>query len=240
MKQNSLRLKRISLASIVIIILNLVITMMESGCNSPEVDFQDINLVAEIRETIGKSTGPIRVWDLEQITSLDAGYARISDISGLELCINLTELRLSRNRITDISPLLSLKHLTYIDLDGNPISDISPLSCLINLKALRMSWSFFETPYVNTPFSYIANGTPIFGPLTDLSPLSSLTRLEVLDLGWNQISDLSPLSSLNNLRPSSASGEIRCNAQILAWTSMTDRISVISRIRSTVRGLTTK
>jgi len=106
--------------------------------DDPVVTFPDAKLDAAIREYIRKPTGDIHQSDLESLTNFDASNKGISDLTGLEYCINMTMLYLDDNRISDISPLSSLTNLTGLDLDSNEISDISPLSSLTNLTGLDL------------------------------------------------------------------------------------------------------
>ncbi len=161
--------------------------------DDPVITFPDAKLDVAIREAIGKPTGHIYQSDLEGLTSLNASRKSISDITGLEYCVNITTLDLNLNCISDISPLSSLTNLTTLHLRGvvlrpvleGPVllhiqvqmSDISPLSPLTNLIRVRLC----------------ANG------LSDISPLSSLTNLTTLYLSCNRISNISPLTSLTNL-----------------------------------------
>ena len=88
----------------------------------------DGNLEAAIRIALDKEAGEeITTSELAELTSLDGGGRGISNLSGIERCINLTSLWLGHNQITDISPLSSHTSLTRLDLGSNQISDISPL-----------------------------------------------------------------------------------------------------------------
>ena len=81
----------------------------------------------------------------------------ISDLTGIEYCVNLYHLDLDGNQISDISPLSGLTNLGILGLGGGiQISDISPLSSLTNLEVLTLSNS----------------------QITDLSPLSNLINLQ--------------------------------------------------------------
>ncbi len=142
------------------------------------VTFPDPNLEAAIREAIGKSEGPIRTTDLASLTSFEPTNENISNLSGLEYCLNLTRLSLHQNQISAISPLSSLSNLTELFLSSNQISDISPLSSLTNLTSLYLGQN----------------------QISDVSPLSTLVGLEYLALSQNQVSDVSPLSSLDNIK----------------------------------------
>ena len=91
------------------------------------VTFADPNLETAIREAIRIPERPIYPSDLRGITSFSASGRNISNLTGLEHCINLTHLDLSHNQIGNISPVGNLTNLAYLQLDLNGISNISPL-----------------------------------------------------------------------------------------------------------------
>lgn len=156
-----------------------VATALASVSGPFEVTFPDPNLEAAIREAIDKPQGPIYTSDLESLTTLGffAEDRGISNITGLEYCINLQILDLWDNNITDLSPLAGLTKLRMLAVPGNNISDITPLAGLTNLEEL-----------------YLARNN-----ISDLSPLAGLTNLEWLSLWENNISDISPLVENNGL-----------------------------------------
>jgi Leucine-rich repeat (LRR) protein len=135
------------------------------------VTFPDPNLEDAIRDTVGKSEGPIYTSDLEHLTVLDAVGSDISDLTGLEYCVNLYALYLYTNNISDISPLAGLNNLETLALTNNNISDISALAGLNNLQELGLQYN----------------------NISDISPLAKLTKLEWLDLAGNSVSDFSVL-----------------------------------------------
>jgi len=153
--------------------------VMVVGCAGPKaVTFPDENLEAAIRDALGKPTGEeITTAELAKLTTLSAESRGIADISGLEYCINLTELYLLESQISDISPLANLTNLTELSIWGNQISDISPLANLTNLTGLYLGEN----------------------QISDISPLANLTNLTWLYIERNQISDISPLANLTNL-----------------------------------------
>ena len=142
------------------------------------VVFPDPGLEKIIRRFIHKPTGDITLSDLEPLIGIGANVEGISDLTGLEYCINFELLNLEWNQISDLSPLAGLTNLWYLQLGMNQISDIGPLAGLTNLERLKL--------YINQ--------------ISDISPLAGLTNLEILHLGVNQISDISPLAGLTNLQ----------------------------------------
>ena len=102
------------------------------------VTFPDLNLEAAIRRETNKPSGSIYTFDLEAIIEVSAPTIGISDLTGLEHCLNLQELYLSGNNISDISALAGLNNLQMLDLSSNNISDISALAGLSNLEGLYL------------------------------------------------------------------------------------------------------
>jgi Leucine-rich repeat (LRR) protein len=164
------------------------------------VFFSDANFEAALREALNKPTGHIYKSDLEGLTSFTATHRSISELSGLEYCINLISLDLRDNQISDISPLASLTKLEWLDLSYNEISNVSPLATLTNLKWLYL----YDNEIVDiSPVTGLTNLLYLYvqsNQIGDISPLASLTNLRRLLLFTNQISDISPLASLTKLQ----------------------------------------
>ena len=143
-----------------------------------DVSFEDANFEALIREVLDRPDGPITAEELSGITTLNGGSKNITNISGIEYCLNLTDLNLGQNNIIDITPLSGLTNLKGLNLSGNQINDLTPLSGLTNLTNLGMSSN----------------------KINDLAPLSGLKNIGWLFLGGNLINDITSLSELTNLK----------------------------------------
>ena len=113
---------------------------------------------------------------------------RLTDLTGIEHAINLTELNLGGD---------------YISGKGwensNAVSDFSPLERLTNLKTLSLSFSSvsslsFLVGLAQLESLYLSNNI-----LTDISPLMELPQLRYLDLNNNTITDVSALAELTEL-----------------------------------------
>lgn len=97
--------------------------------------FNDPGLEEEIRENLDWYQGDIYESHLEEIKHIDGieisddveSPRRITYLSGIEYCKNLTILQLRGTGISDISPLSKLANLHTLDLSSNEITDISPL-----------------------------------------------------------------------------------------------------------------
>ncbi len=168
------------------------------GCTP--VIFPDPNLEAEIRNEIGKPTGDICQSNCESIIVLDAYGSGIINLTGLEYCINLTNLYIDSNDLSDISALSGLTNLTELWLQYNyTLSDISALSGLTNLIELRSQFTNISNI---SALSGLTNLTVLHlsdNSISDISALSGLTNLFMLGLSSNTISDISALSGLTNL-----------------------------------------
>jgi len=190
-----------------IVLLILTILVYYQAAYAVVVDIPDPNLEALIRETIGKPEGDITDADLQGITSLNSrhGYntpdeEKIADLTGLEYCTNLQELRLSYNHIIDISVLAGLLKLQLLLLDNNQIIDISALADLTNLQLLWLAKNQITDISALAGLLKLQELALGGNQLTDLSALSGLLKLHKLTLANNQITDLSALSELLNLQ----------------------------------------
>jgi Leucine-rich repeat (LRR) protein/WD40 repeat protein len=203
----------------------IFIIIFTSGLNlvsAENVEFPDANLANIVREALDLPAGAdIPKAQLATLTSLSAAGEGISNLTGLEHALQLTELYLDFNRISDISPLTGLTNLTKLSLFLNRISDISPLARLTQLTVLVLDDNQIRdiSPLAGltalTELNLGRNAISDFSPLAgltqltrlvlddnqirDISPLAGLTALTELNLGRNAISDLSPLAGLTQL-----------------------------------------
>ncbi len=186
--------------------------------------FPDINLETAIRYAIGQPFGPIEAASLEALGDLDASYWGISDLTGLEHCVNLVRLDLSSNSITTLGPLANLTTLSTLYLGDNYISDISPLQNLVYLSKLGL-WSNYISDLgplsnlIRLEYLYL-DGNP---DVSDISALQNLGALLELDLSYDSVVDLSPITNLNNLNLLNLPGNFISNISALAGlTSLVD------------------
>lgn len=75
---------------------------------------------------------------LGELTELNIGEGKISDLRPIAGLKNLTILNLDRNQIVDLAPLSNLSKLTTLNLSINKIVNVSPLANLSNLKSLNL------------------------------------------------------------------------------------------------------
>lgn len=115
--------------------------------------------------------------DLAQLKFFIVNDTGISDLTGLEYCINLRLLNLEGNEISDIAPIANLSLLNTLFLGGNNIEDITPLSELYGLTELGLQANL----------------------ISDLTPLQALGGLVELYLNENKITDITKLQWLLNI-----------------------------------------
>ena len=165
-----------------------------------EVIFPDPEVEEAVRNDLKQEEGPIMIVDVEKFTSFSLNQLLyVSDISGVEHMVNLTELDLAQNTISDISFVAGLTKLTRLDLAQNDITDVSALSELTNLTYLRLKDNRVSDI---SPLANLVSLTELDvweNQISDISMLANFTNLSKLNLTSNQISDISPLASLSNL-----------------------------------------
>jgi internalin A len=77
--------------------------------NPGEINFMDGNFEEVIREHLNNPTGIVLNTDLESLTNIDGQNRNISNIYGIEFCINLDTLDIGMNQISDLIPLFYLR-----------------------------------------------------------------------------------------------------------------------------------
>lgn len=162
----------------------------------------DKKLEAALRSVIfdkKDSTAELTDDDLKKVFVLEARGKGISDLTGLEKCINLQLLNLAKNEVKDVTAVKSLTNLLSLDLSENKIVDVEPLSTLKGVQFLELSKNEIEKAAPLAALEklsalYIANNK-----ITDAAPFAKLKRLSSLDLAGNRIGDLTPISELKGL-----------------------------------------
>lgn len=169
--------------------------------NESIVVFPDSSLEIVIREAINKPTGEIYSEDLLGLELLEASWLSISDLSGMEYCINLLELWIRNNNISDLSPLKDIVDLVYLDLNSNEIgNNLSGLSNLTNLEYLEIADNQISDISILSGLTKLKIQLDISrNQISDISPLANLAEIEDLALNDNQIGNVSALASLSNL-----------------------------------------
>ncbi|KAJ3154092.1 Leucine-rich repeat-containing protein 43 [Geranomyces michiganensis] len=135
---------------------------------------------------------------------------RITEISGLECCRNLSRLYLQDNLIEKISGLdVGLDQLTILHLHNNRIHHVSGLQGLPALEHLKLDRQrlgdgqalSFDQDCMTTIAPTLKHLTVAGNRIADVTAFEPLTQLEVLDLSENQLDDVQHLSSLLSTYP---------------------------------------
>jgi len=160
----------------------------------------DAGLEAAIRETIGKPSGDIMKSDLLAMTGLQADNRGISDLTGIEYCLNMQVLDIGDNNVTDISRLGNLTQLIQLDFSNNNVGDIGALATISGLQTLQMSGNPISDISVLAQLPDLFYLSMVFVGQSDISVVANLTDLEYLLVTGNNISDLSPLAACTKLK----------------------------------------
>lgn len=186
--------------------------------------FADSQLEKVVRSAIGQPTGVLTRDAVAGLKDLPARGYGITDLSGIEACVNLVSLDLGENKLTDLEPLAKLTELRQLKLDRNgTIADIARLRPLAKLQTLDITYNRISDlealeSLKNLEWLFLG-GNPIkshslaalkglvelrlihaWGAnLTDMSAVASLALLQELHVEDNAISDARPASHLRNL-----------------------------------------
>ena len=175
----------------------------EGECGQDVVDIPDPNLELKLRRFLNKpaSQGPLLVTDLAELEEFDASDSAVTDIEGLQYCVNLRTLYLGGNQIADIGVLNQLTSIRGLYLGGNAIQDLTPLNELYGLHYLELHDNEISEldgiEYLAGLFSLFLHDNQLGDE--DLPSLGNLVNLLALTLGQNQITDIAPLNDLRNL-----------------------------------------
>lgn len=90
------------------------------------VKIQDANLKQAIKTELNIQSDEITVGDMHKLTKLQAEWAEISNLEGMQYAINLESLNLNNNQIRDISKLKDLKKLKDVSIKEQYIVIESP------------------------------------------------------------------------------------------------------------------
>jgi len=176
------------------------------------IAFGDQKLDSVVRKLVNKPTGSIMKSDIMPYDLLDANWAGISSLTGIECWITLSGVLLANNSVTDLTPLSSLTSITGLGLTANGISNITPLNGLTNLELLHLR----------------AN------QVTDLTALSGLTKIHQLDLTQNNITDLAPLVANSGL---ATNDTIFLQFNPLSQTALNEQVPALQARGVTIIGL---
>ena len=155
----------------------LVLANCPASLQAQEVSIPDPNLNTVVRQTLGKTNGPLTQLDMLGLTNLSAIFRNITNMQGLEAAQNLVSLDLQDNRITSFNLPTNLTRLVFLDVSENRFPRLTLPSGMSNLTTLRAE----------------------VGGLTNITLPAGLTKLTSLRLGFNQLSSLTLPADMTNL-----------------------------------------
>lgn len=152
-----------------------------------------------ITDTVVNNDELLLIGNLPKLEKLTLNGCRLSTISGLENCINLTHLDLGNNTLRNITPIEKLTKLQSLNLEHNALNDLSVISSLSNLVNLNVAYNSLSTLSPLCSISGLLKLEASHNALIDIDGFQQLNVLEYLDVSFNSIADLSPLSASKNL-----------------------------------------
>lgn len=111
---------------------------------------------------------------------LDLSDFEITDLEGVEYCVNVTVLNLSGNLIRRIGPLALLRRLTSLFLADNAIENIDCLVELPGLRELDISFNRIEDISVLEGMETLVYVNVLGNPLADMDTVERLMKRGVI------------------------------------------------------------
>jgi Leucine-rich repeat (LRR) protein len=161
--------------------------------------FKDKQLEAAVQASLRLPKPDFKDDDLAKLSILDVTGKGIKDLTGLEKCKGLAELKLGKNEVTKLEPIKDLPILQSLFLNDNKISDVTPLGGLVKLQLLDLSNNQVADLKPLAKLTAMASLYLTNNKIKDIAPLEGLTKLASLNLDKNQVSDLKPLAKVNRL-----------------------------------------
>ena len=215
---------------------------MACCCGALEVTFPDPALEAVVRKALDETTGALQAEDLAALEKLTVYQTEVRDLTGLEHCINLTNLNCQSNKIENIDALAQMPQLEWLFLNNNAITDIAPLAGLTKLDLLSLSGNPITSLAPLADLHALRHLSIIGLEARDLNAIAGLTNLEELAVDRMGLPDLEFVRDMTRLRRLSASqNEIRSleplrNLRGLAFIELDqNRISDISPLSKLVQ-----
>src|SRR5207245_8615387 len=125
------------LAKALLVFLGTMALLHVAAARAAAQAFPDKNLEAAVKEAL-KETKPLTDESLARLFILEASGKGIKNLTGLEKCKNLAQLKLTKNQIVDLKPLKDLTELQSLHLADNKIADLTPLAGLDKLQYLDL------------------------------------------------------------------------------------------------------
>jgi Leucine-rich repeat (LRR) protein len=201
-KKSIFKIKIAEICMATLIVVSLAITQskeVKAACTP--VTFPDANLEAAIRATPEvPDTGDICAEDLATITSLDASGRGISNLEGMQYLTSLQALYLQVNQITSLTALANLTGLKVLSLEFNQITSLTALANLTSLQTLYLGHNQIINLTGLENLTSLQTLYLLANQITSLTALANLTSLKTLSIENNQIINLTGLENLTSLQ----------------------------------------
>ena len=164
-----------------------------AAAQTAAISIPDTGLRGAVESALGKQPGEaITEGDMALMGILDASYAGITQLDGLQHAVNLRALYLQGNSISDASSLAGLARMQVLFLHGNDISEID-LTAMTDLRFADLSYNDLTT-------------VDLSGQRTRVGENAHTSRLFALWLNNNRLTsvDVSGLTALRD-RPDGTS-----------------------------------
>jgi internalin A len=199
-KVENMRFSHIVLLPAIILLPSVLPVRGEDSSSALLVPDENLRtVVLELKKKRQKLGDDITEEDLRDIYVLDANDRGIKDLTGLELCSNLGEAKLSKNEIQDVTPLAGCQNLQSLDLAHNRIDDIAPLAKLEKLQYLNVEHNQIGKLDGLEPLQALTSLYAAHNQIAKIEPVAKLKKLWTLDLDHNKIRDVSPIAGLSGL-----------------------------------------
>lgn len=167
-----------------------------------EVKIPDENLRKLIRKILAvKQIKEEKITDehMSKIFFLHGNGLGIKDLTGLEHCWNLAEVRLAKNKINNVGPLEKCVNIQSLDLAENEISDVGPLGKLVKLQYVNLEKNKVKNIRSFEQLHALSSLYMDHNEVLCLAPLAKLPRLSSLHLSHNRLRDLQPVAGMKRL-----------------------------------------
>lgn len=144
------------------------------GVSDEPLDIADEALGKKLAEVMGIAGRPITQRDAYFVTELNIRDSGIRDIGALQYFVNLTSLDASWNQIEDLTPLSGLTKLKGLNLRGNRLTDLVPITGLAGLDYLDAADNRIEDV---TPLKTLTDLRQLYlenNPALDMAPLAAI------------------------------------------------------------------
>lgn len=215
-------LKMVIVFAVILLAIVVFSTNTVNATTDEIVNIKDSKLKAELLTYDTNKDGELSKSEMESIMELELESKGITDLSGLENAVNLTNLSLSNNNISNISALSNLTKLQFLYLSNCNITDITALTNITNLYSLNLSHNNIEDISALSNISKIIKLETLYlndNKITDITPIAQLSNLDILDLSNNYITDLTPTNTMKNIDILKTEGQKTTNVDVTDKTT---------------------